>query len=282
MRWALVASLIVSGCNGEVANPRSCIDGTCTSEEFPFCDIDGSFAGTPELCIAVTCEPSTFSQCRDDVALTCNVTGTDYDLLGCPLGCQDGVGCRVCAPNETVCANGAVQTCDAAGNVTTSEPCSLGCFESEPRCRDIEPSNGLAQYADSIQQPPDLDLSAGGFIYTDTGSVVSSGTPLVVPTALVARPEGGVPIRVLVVRNARIGNVGVGTGPSTALNNQPALAILASGTISVEGTLRLDSAGSLSNAECDGEEQLADSTSRIASLQREVEDMRRQVGREAP
>ncbi len=256
---AYVAFIVLSGC-GSTANPRSCLDGTCTTEEFPFCDVNGTFGEEPETCIAVTCEPMTFAQCRDDVAITCNATGNDYDLLDCPLGCQDNLGCRSCEPNQTVCANGAVQTCDASGSVTSSEACALGCFESEPRCRNIEPSNGLAQYADAIPQPPDLDLSAGGTINVDTGAVMVGLDPVIASSVLVNRPAGGVPIRLFVVRNARIGDVGVYANQSTALNNQPALAIVATGNISIEGAFRLNGVGSVSNAACDGEVGIAASS----------------------
>ena len=187
---SLLAAVLASlpAC-GSVANPRSCIDGTCTSDEFPFCDVDGAFGADPNTCIAVTCEPGVFAQCRDDVAVTCNASGTDYDLVSCPLGCQDGVGCRACQPNETVCANGAVQTCDATGNVTSSETCALGCFESEPRCRNIDPSNDLGRLFDLSLNAPDLDVTNVVFD-SGTGEVRTSSGSLAIPSFTVANGSG--------------------------------------------------------------------------------------------
>lgn len=236
--WRLLVGvfLVTSGC-GSVANPRSCLDGTCTSEEFPFCDVDGSFSDTPNTCIAVTCEPDTFAQCRDDFALTCNTTGTDYDLLDCPLGCQDGIGCRVCQPSQSVCANGAVQVCDASGNVISSEPCALGCFESEPRCRNIAPSNNLAACMDSVTSPPDLDLRPDAVVDPDTGVVYAGGGTVLVPSCYVPAPVNGVPIRAFVVRNVTLGTLVARTQQTVLVGERfvPAIAFVATGDIIVDG-----------------------------------------------
>jgi hypothetical protein len=236
--WRVGFALVVAFAGCTKPNPKSCIDGTCTTEAYPFCDIDGSFAGEPQTCIAVDCEPNAFAQCRDDDALSCNATGTDYDTKQCPLGCQDGVGCRVCAPNETVCANGAVQTCDAGGNVVSSEACALGCFEVEPRCRNIDPSNNLATFIDMAVSPPDLDLSQGGGIATSSGVVSDAAFHSIsIPTFLMSAPPGGVSVRVLIANNVTLGNVSVVSGERDAPG--PALAIVALGRLRVTGTLSL-------------------------------------------
>lgn len=228
-------SLVLVAC-GSTANPRSCIDGTCTTEEFPFCDVNGTFGAEPETCIAVACAPTTFAQCRDDVAITCNATGTDYELLDCPLGCQDGVGCRVCEPNETVCANGAVQTCDALGNVVTAEQCSaLGCYEDQPRCREIDVSNALSQYLDMVLDPKDLDLE-GVVIDTFARTVTRDGEPLSVDAFFLQAPTNGSPIFVLVAQNVRLAEVRV---QANQLPDGPALAIVAR-TIRVDGPVTVE------------------------------------------
>ena len=52
--WRLVVfGLAVTACTE--ANPRSCTDGLCTDQRFPFCDVDGSLDGHPLTCIAVAC-----------------------------------------------------------------------------------------------------------------------------------------------------------------------------------------------------------------------------------
>lgn len=118
-RVSLLVAALVSGCTKP--NPKSCRDGTCTDPALPFCDVDGALSGEPETCIAVSCTPGEFTACRGDLAITCNGAGTDYDLLQCERGCDETVGgCRMCTPNETVCSNGRVSTCDANGNLTES------------------------------------------------------------------------------------------------------------------------------------------------------------------
>jgi len=48
-------------------NPRSCSDGLCTDQRYPFCDVDGSLEGTPQTCISVSCNPGEFAACRGDL-----------------------------------------------------------------------------------------------------------------------------------------------------------------------------------------------------------------------
>src|SRR5688572_30210917 len=86
----------VTGCTKP--NPRSCADGLCTDPAFPFCDIDGALQGEPEACIAVSCTAQEFVACRDDLAITCNPSGNDYDVIQCPRGCDVVAnGCKTCA-----------------------------------------------------------------------------------------------------------------------------------------------------------------------------------------
>jgi hypothetical protein len=93
MRWAwLLGCLFLTSCT--IPNPRSCADGTCTDPQFPFCDADGSLAGIPDTCIAVSCAPLEFEACRGDQALVCNATGNSFDSIQCELGCDPAGGCR--------------------------------------------------------------------------------------------------------------------------------------------------------------------------------------------
>lgn len=172
-------------------NPRSCADGTCTDPEFPFCDVGGELEGTPQTCIAVACDPGAFAGCRGDQELRCNTEGSSFDAVRCDLGCDDLIGCRLCEPNETACTNGTVATCDGAGTVTSSEPCPLGCFEDEPRCREIDPSNSLAAFLDSVSEPPDVDLDQVR-VNPDLGVITrtSNNEVIVVPSFLVTGTNG--------------------------------------------------------------------------------------------
>jgi len=109
-RWTMMFVAFVAltaGCT--VPAPASCADGTCTDPGLPFCDVGGEVAGKPLTCIAVSCTPGAFAACRGDSELTCNSVGTDYDATQCEHGCDQGTGCRLCEPNQTVCTNGKAQ-----------------------------------------------------------------------------------------------------------------------------------------------------------------------------
>ena len=84
------------GC-GTKPNPASCADNHCSDPDLPFCDVDGSIGGEPNMCIAVACTPGEFEMCRGDRALTCNNNGDNYELVDCEYGCSaDAKGCKAC------------------------------------------------------------------------------------------------------------------------------------------------------------------------------------------
>lgn len=238
MKWlgvVLLGGVLAAGCTKP--NPRSCLDGLCTDQAFPFCDVDGTLGGEPMECIAVECTPMQFESCRGDLALTCNTTGNDYDQIQCELGCDTASGgCRLCEPNQTTCTNGTVATCDSNGMIVASNPCPLGCFEDEPRCRDIDPSNSLAMYLDAVDDPPDLELTNGTF-NTGTGEVSTGGGPVEIPNFLA--PNGDGPsIRVFVVNSLRLeGVVSVFSQTDADRVSGPALAIVSRGDIVIDGRL---------------------------------------------
>src|SRR5262245_28734493 len=95
--WLPIIVVISASCT--VPNPESCLDGLCTDQRYPYCDVDGQAAGLPNACIAVDCSPGEFAFCRGDVAVTCNGAGNDYELVECQLGCGT-TGCKSCATNE--------------------------------------------------------------------------------------------------------------------------------------------------------------------------------------
>jgi hypothetical protein len=87
-----LALLAAAGCT--VRNEHFCGSGVCTNPAFPFCDTDGAVAGTPNSCIAVSCEPGVFAACRGDQAVVCDAAGTNYELTACERGCDDQLGCK--------------------------------------------------------------------------------------------------------------------------------------------------------------------------------------------
>ncbi|MBA3451997.1 MAG: hypothetical protein H0T42_02735 [Deltaproteobacteria bacterium] len=247
--WSLVVVVLVAvACTKP--NPRSCQDGTCTDPALPFCDIDGALAGEEQTCIAVACTANEFVACRGDRAITCNTTGTDYELELCSGGCSEAAGgCRRCEPNETVCENGQVQTCDSDGAVIASEVCPLGCFEDQPRCREIDPSNNLGRYVDMVPAPQDLDLS-GTLIITNTGVVELQGNAVAgIAHFLQPAAGNGAAIRVIVARDVRLADVTFATSSGSG----PSLAILATGSLIISGRVTgLPGAGAMETIGCSG------------------------------
>jgi hypothetical protein len=235
------------------ANPAAtCTQSTCTDPAYPYCDVDGSIDGTPGACIAVTCTAGAFGSCDGtSTALMCNNSGTGYDQVQCANGCSAAAnGCQLCAPNQTVCANGEVATCGSDGEQTSMETCPLGCFEDQPRCRDIDPSNRLGTYLDMVQSPADLDLGSGTWqVDTSTGVVSRLGVPVSVPNFLDMTSSGGPPIRVFVVNNLVLGSVNIYADAKQSY----AAAFLASGTITINGPFTIQAgAGSSSDPSCLG------------------------------
>jgi hypothetical protein len=133
-----------------------------------------------------------------------------------------------------------VQTCDANGTVTDSETCPLGCFEDQPRCRQLDPSNGLAMYVDMVPNPPDIDVTANGQVDTGTGTFTINATSVTVPSFWISAPSGGSPVRVFVVHDFHIAaDAALYAGDTTSSDSftGTALAIVATGTITIDGTL---------------------------------------------
>ncbi|NVB83206.1 MAG: hypothetical protein HOV81_32840 [Kofleriaceae bacterium] len=251
----LFASLVLSAACTKPNPAKHCTDGTCTTPNYPFCDVTGAIGGEEGTCIAVTCNAGEFGECRGDAEVRCNATGNNYDVVQCERGCDAAAeGCRLCSPNETACTNGTLATCNENGAIVSKQTCALGCFEDQPRCRDIIPSNNLAMYLDMVPNAPELDLSGGGTIETVTGTVTTGTGSMTVPSFLVSAPANGAKIRVIVAGRVRLGNVSVIPGGA---EDGPALAILASGDITVEGRIDITdvdrpTAGGVSFAGCSG------------------------------
>lgn len=143
MLWVLSLAfgsfVLLGGCTSP--NPKNCSDKTCSDPAFPFCDVDGSLQGTPEVCIAVGCVPREFEQCRGDAALVCSATGDTFDVLVCPKGCNATNGCNECATNSE--CGGTAPVCDT--NVGTCVACTADaqcasqvCNTSEGSCVDTD------------------------------------------------------------------------------------------------------------------------------------------------
>lgn len=243
--WRLAACLaLLTACTK--ANPAAhCQNGTCTDPNFPFCDVNGVVSGEPGACVAVSCTAGEFAECRGDAEVRCNATGNNYEVVQCERGCDAAAdGCRLCNPNETACTNGKVASCDVSGTVTLSIDCPLGCFEAEPRCRDIAPSNGLAKYLDMVPTAMDLTLEDAS-LYTDTGefTLMPSGMKITPQSFLMSAPPGGVQVRVFVVNKLAIQRLQIGGLAAAAFVARDEVSI--TGVISVGG-------GASAYAGCEG------------------------------
>jgi len=234
--WRVGFCLFLLSCTKP--NPNNCESGVCSDPALPYCDVSGAISGTPKTCVAVSCTANAFEACDGNSAVVCNASGDNYSSQQCTNGCDPTIGCRVCAAGETVCANGEVQTCDATGAVTSSTKCPLGCFEDQPRCRDIDPSNGLAQYMDMATAGPDLVMS-GGQLNVPSGKVGTlSGGPANVAVFTVAATSGGAPMAVIPLHSLMLSG-SVQLVSDTGDDAAPAVVFVVAGKVEINGTLRL-------------------------------------------
>jgi hypothetical protein len=133
--------------------------------------------------------------------------------------------------------------------------CPLGCFETEPRCRELDPSNGFAAYVDMVTNPPDVDVTSNGSFDTGTGTFKIDSMIVDVPNFSVPAPTGGAPVRVFVVHDFHVAqNKSVFAFDSTSADRVTgiALAIVATGTITIDGELDVTGPGSQGDTVCTG------------------------------
>lgn len=119
----------------------------------------------------------------------------------------------------------------SAGDAATCNPadCPLGCHPTEPRCNDIDPSNGLAPYLDMAANGQDVVLTDGAVINTTEGTIVDGdGTGLVLSTSM---DDAGRPVGIFVVMVKSLDASGI-----TVVGDR-ALAIVSAGNITLRGVL---------------------------------------------
>jgi hypothetical protein len=232
------------------ANPSAtCANGACSDPEFPFCDVDGSFGGPPNTCIAVTCAAGSIGGCRGSDELVCNSSGDTYDTQACSNGCTDPTGCNAppvptaCTANTTTCtSDGSLLVCDATGQ-GTPQTCALGCSDTGgSHCEELVPSNNLQQFFDKTPNPADLTL-AGGTLDLDASTFTPTGGKATSITSFkLAAPSGGAPLTVFVANNLTLGDITIDSTNNlingmVSLNGGvgPGVAFLAKGEVQVQG-----------------------------------------------
>jgi hypothetical protein len=209
MRWMVpvAALMLVGGCKYKVE--RFCDDDTpCTDPERPFCDRNGGFPASEGI----------GNQCIPD-----------------PRDPDAGPG-LACEPSTISCSDGIKTTCGDDGTVDIVETCVLGCA-SPVDCALIEPSNGHGPLLADAQLGPEVTLTDGAVINTDTGLIRNGdGTAVTVPFVALDAPPGtgkdsGVPLGVFGFRSLVLENV---TVEGTA-----ALVLLSYNEVSIRGILDL-------------------------------------------
>jgi hypothetical protein len=133
----------------------------------------------------------------------------------------------VCPANQPLrCSSNDLARCNSDGTAEVVEHCALGCSNNLLRCKDLDPSNGLAEQLDMSGAEPDFDLGASAMINTDDGTVLADGAPMAVRTALVAQASAPM-IRVLIIHSLTAGAV--------TITGKNAFAIVSAGDVKIQG-----------------------------------------------
>ena len=201
-------SVLATAC--KVPDPLYCDENTpCKDPDRPFCDFEGTYPASQG--VGRTCIPDPGS--------------------GADAGFEPA-----CESEGTTCQDDQLVVCSAAGADPQVTDCPLGCNADESRCYDIDPSNGLGVYLDMAAEAPDVILTDGAQIYTNDGTVTNGdGSTIDLPRALIPAPDGGVDVRVLVVKSL--------TMVDTVIFGDPGLAIVSEGPIRIVGDVKLDNSG---------------------------------------
>ncbi|MCB9563003.1 MAG: hypothetical protein H6708_21570 [Kofleriaceae bacterium] len=153
----------------------------------------------------------------------------------------------ICTASTTTCENNRYIECDERGSVSLQLTCPLGCDDTEVKCRDVDPSNGVAMYLDRAgtdPDAPDLVLSAGSTIDTDTGIVFDGALSVDVPSTDLG------PYRVFIVKSLAVdGNTKVSGGRGVIIVSDGEVEI--SALLDVSADMEVDGPGAASGA-CQG------------------------------
>jgi hypothetical protein len=262
LQHRLTLSLSGAGMGSVTAMPGTftCSTGTCTR----FYD-----AGTT---LTITATPASgldgFSSFNGD----CSANPCTIANLAAPKSTTASFVRFQCVPSSATCSSGRYTQCDASGNYVSyvipngasdgtattiamnMYQCPMGCHASQPRCADINASNGLNSALDSAgfgSSGPDLILpqnaGASGNVIIDTSNfdsaagettiVDAGGTNIRVPAQVVTQ-TGAPPVLILKVRTLTIR-----TGRTVEVRGTRALAVAShfdvyiGGTVDLSGTL---------------------------------------------
>ncbi len=146
----------------------------------------------------------------------------------------DAPPAAVCSPDEVLrCEADDLVICNEDGSAEHDVTCALGCDDTGPRCRDVDPSNDLAGFLDEADQEPVADLGDSATINTDTGQVEVDGVPVAI-TSFVTGDEPEV----------RVFAVGGFVTNDVTLSGDRALAVVSDGDVEIRGHVSLSASGS--------------------------------------
>ncbi len=218
--------------------------------------VDGAPDGAPD---ALMCTTGAFEVCQDpNTSLVCNAAGNAFEPTTCPNGCKTSFGCQICSPNQTTCANNNAQTCDANGNISSDELCTLGCAGAT-RCKTMVASNGLQMFFAMTTNPQDLSLAsdlANQQQFLDVGDsanpavIHGAGGNTTLPSFFVPAVAGGSPIRVIVVKHLTLGDLLI-TQAGTP-QSEIAIAFLATDDVQITGKVVVTNGELFNVAGCSG------------------------------
>ncbi len=231
-----VALALAAGCPAD--EQIACMPGTCTDPGRPYCDVDGTVAGTPGVCLAVSCAPGSFAACRgDDEAIVCNASGNDYETKTCADGCDSASGgCHDC--NADRCVPGGLSRC-LDRKLEPPTACTAYCLDAPvAHCAVLEPKY-LPDVCDQMTMQGALDLAANTTLHTGSVSLCTGGVvaQTAAPDMCVARHS------TITIRTGVVVTVSGGAPPG---GGGRSLALVADGDVIIDGTLDLAATGARS------------------------------------
>ena len=211
LRFVTIVTLVAAACGGDKSSS--------STADAPL------GADAPTTTDATTCTAGAFLSCSGDDAIACNATGDGTVSTSCNgFGCDATAGrCNACTPSTVACQGDSLVTCGADGSVTgTPVSCALGCDGSgaTPACNVLEPPNLAAATCDT-DGTKDLAI-ATGTVAMDTGGACDA----------VVNQSGGPAICVM-----KYAHVGIASGATLRVTGTRALAIVATATLTVDGTI---------------------------------------------
>ncbi len=147
------------GCGSKTISECSA-DSDCKNLAYPFCDVNGEFSTS------------------GGVKNVCTIIPPDCSVERCG-----------CSPGATTCAGDQETTCNLDGKSTTTDTCALGCASTKDRCLSFTPLNGLGPALNAATTEPDIVITAGSTIDTDSGVIRNSANAKInVSTLVVTGP----------------------------------------------------------------------------------------------